>query len=153
MKKSMYAAYVSKKAARSSLFRDCLLAFLIGGGICCLGQFLFTWIYQFSADDRMASGFTSIALIFLSCLFTGIGWYDKLASYAGAGTLVPITGFANAMSSPAIDNTAEGMVMGLGAKIFVICGPVILYGCVFSVILGLIAYLLRIFGIDITGVV
>lgn len=153
MKNSPYAIHAAKLSPRSSLVRDCILAFTFGGGICCLGQLFVLLLTNLGQDHNTASAFSSILLILLSCLFTGFGWYDKLASYAGAGTLVPITGFANAMASPAIDNTAEGMILGLGSKIFIICGPVILYGVVFSIIIGLIAFVLRIFGIDITGVV
>ena len=132
---------------------DCVLAFSVGGGICVLGQFVLTVMKRFGVPEKAALVWTPVVLIFLSCLFTGIGWYDKLASFGGAGTLVPITGFANAMSSPAIDNKAEGLVLGLGSKIFVICGPVILYGTVFSVLLGLIVYCLGLFGFDLSGVV
>ena len=153
MNTKAYAAHVKQRSGRSNLFKDCVFAFVVGGGICCLGQAFVSLYQKFGVSDKSAAVFSSISLIFLSCLFTGIGWYDKLASYAGAGTLVPITGFANAMSSPAVDNTAEGLVLGLGSKIFIICGPVILYGAVFSMILGLIAYVLRLFGFDITGVV
>lgn len=153
MNKSPYAVHAQKSSAPSHLFRDCILAFTVGGGICCLGQTISDLFLFLKLDKTSAMGFTSIALIFLSCLLTGIGLYDKLASFAGAGTLVPITGFANAMCSPAIDNKAEGLVLGLGSKIFVICGPVILYGTVLSLVLGITAYFLNLFGIDVTGVV
>ena len=153
MQESAYAKYAKKKAKPSRLFRDCVMSFTVGGGICVLGQFLLSMLKRSGLKDDDARIFVPVILIFLSCLFTGIGWYDKLAKYAGAGTLVPITGFANAMASPAIDNKAEGLVLGLGSKIFVICGPVILYGTVFALLLGLLAAFLQIVGIDITGVV
>ena len=153
MATTAYAKYAQAKARPSSLFRDCVVAFMVGGAICALGQAFLNLFVHFGVKKTDALVWVPVTLVFLSCLFTGIGWYDKLAKHAGAGTLVPITGFANAMASPAIDNTAEGLVLGLGAKIFIICGPVILYGTVFSLILGLIAVILKLFGIDMTGVV
>lgn len=153
MKINEYARHADAIAAPSTILRDCFFAFIVGGSICSFGQMLVYLYNHFGLDGKTSLTLSSITLIFLSCLLTGIGWYDKLASFAGAGTLVPITGFANAMSSPAIDNTAEGLVLGLGSKIFIICGPVILYGSIFACILGLIAVLLRNFGIDLTGVI
>lgn len=116
-------------------------AFLIGGLICALGQALLNMYLSFGLSKDNASMSVSITLVFLSALFTGLGWYDKIARHAGAGTLVPITGFANSVAAPALEFKTEGYVLGLGAKIFIISGPVILYGTLASVVYGLIYYL------------
>ena len=118
-------------------------AFLIGGGICTLGELFLNLFTALGADKEAAGAWASICLIFLSAQFTGLGLYEKLAKIAGAGTLVPITGFANAMVSPALESKTEGFVLGVGAKLFTIAGPVILYGCAASVIYGIIYYFIR----------
>ena len=123
------------------MVRDCAWAFLVGGAICTLGealrQFFLIWY-----DKTLAGTLTSIALIFLSAIFTLPGWYQKLAAKAGAGTLVPITGFANAVASPALDFKTEGFVTGMAAKMFVIAGPVIVYGTLASVVYGVVLWAL-----------
>lgn len=133
---------LSKKASPSSPFmKNFLLAFLIGGAICTLGQ-CFIFLYQgIGADQESASSWASVTLVFLSVLFTGFGIYDTIAKAAGAGTLVPITGFANSMASAAVEFKSEGWVLGLGAKIFTIAGPVIAYGVSASVLYGILYYL------------
>lgn len=118
-------------------------AFVIGGLICVLGEALLEMYKYFGIGEKNSAALTSITLVFLSALFTGLGLYHKLAKHAGAGTLVPITGFANSVVSPAIEFKAEGYVLGLGAKIFIICGPVILYGISASVIYGFIYWLMQ----------
>ena len=132
-----YDEMVSRASPPSPVVRDCAWAFLVGGAICTLGealrQFFLIWY-----DKTLAGTLTSIALIFLSAIFTLPGWYQKLAAKAGAGTLVPITGFANSVVSPAIEFKAEGFVTGMAAKMFIIAGPVIVYGTVASVLYGLI---------------
>ena len=133
--------------------KDCTLAFLVGGTICAFGEGFKLILSSCGLQDDAVSKWIPIVLIFLSCLFTGIGWYDKLAAFAGAGTLVPITGFANAMASPAIDNKSEGFVMGLGAKLFVICGSVIAYGTLCSIVLGCLMVILSFFGIRIADMI
>ena len=121
------------------------MAFVVGGLICTLGEALLN-VYAMvglSRDDSAA--LTSMTLVFLSILLTGLEWYDRIAQHAGAGTLVPITGFANAVASPALDFKSEGYVLGLGAKMFVIAGPVIVYGISASVIYGIIYYIVGLF--------
>lgn len=121
-------------------FKTIPTAFAVGGLICLIGE-CFNSLYSMWIDDsKTVATAVSITLVFLSALFTGLGWYSRIAKHAGAGTLVPITGFANSVVSPAIEFKTEGMILGLGAKIFIICGPVILYSTVASVIYGLIYY-------------
>jgi stage V sporulation protein AC len=141
-----YKKYAAAHAKRSPILRNCFFAFLIGGSICLLGELL-TMLYRSLSfiPSSQASTLTSITLIFLSVLLTGLGVYDKIAKIAGAGTLLPITGFANAVSSPAIDSRAEGYVLGVGAKIFTVSGPVILYGTLAGAIYGAIYWLISLF--------
>ena len=137
-----YADYVKAKMPKSPFWKDLLLAFLFGGAICCIGQGFRDLYTALGADKEAAAGWVSITMVFLSAFFTGIGVYEKLAKYGGAGTLVPITGFANAVASPALEFKTEGFILGLAAKIFTIAGPVITYGIIASVIYGLILCLL-----------
>lgn len=120
-------------------------AFLVGGLICVLGQALLNLYLSFGMSDADAACLVSSTLIFLTALFTGLSLFNKLAKYAGAGTLVPITGFANAMVSPALEFKSEGYILGLGAKMFVIAGPVLVYGISASVVYGIILYLIQTF--------
>lgn len=134
-----YAYMVSKASPKSSLLKDCLCAFGTGGLICLAGQGLtdlYRYVLGFGLDD--ARCLTSVTLVFTAALFTMLSWYDNIARFAGAGTLVPITGFANAVVSPAMEFRTEGLVTGLGAKMFVIAGPVIVFGTISSVVYGLI---------------
>ncbi|OPZ21980.1 MAG: SpoVA protein [Firmicutes bacterium ADurb.BinA205] len=117
------------------------VAFVVGGIICVIGQFLMTAYKNMGMDSTSAGAWTSITLVAASSLCTGMGWYQKLAKHAGAGTLVPITGFSNAVTSAAVESSTEGYVTGVGTKIFTIAGPVILYGCTASVIYGVVYYL------------
>lgn len=135
---------MAKKASPGSPFpKNCLLAFLIGGLICTLGQVCIE-LYQYAGlEQEVASTAASVTLVFLAVLLSGFGVYDNIAKYAGAGTLVPITGFANSVASPALEFKSEGLVLGLGAKMFIIAGPVIVYGTAASVVYGLIIYLFR----------
>lgn len=140
-----YKKYAKERAKKSPLAKDCLMAFLIGGAICTLGQ-VFMIIYEaVGVPEDIAKSLVPVTLVFLAALFTGIGIFDDLAKIAGAGTLVPITGFANAVVSPAIDNKSEGFIMGVGAKMFVIAGPVIVYGIISSVLYGVIYYIVGLF--------
>mgnify|MGYP001146499793 CR=1 FL=1 len=139
-----YRKYAAAHAPKSPVLRNSLRAFWVGGSICVLAQGLSTIFTSLCHMERdYAATLTSVTLIFLAVFLTAIGVFDKIARYAGAGTLVPITGFANAMVSPALEFKREGLILGVGAKMFSIAGPVILYGSVASVIYGLI---LAIFG-------
>jgi len=137
-----YARYAASFAPRSKLLPDLLRAFLFGGLICCLGQLLGGVYARAGLDARSAAAAVSITLIFLGALLTGLGFYDDLARLGGAGTLVPITGFANAVVSPALEFKSEGFVTGTAAKMFVIAGPVIVFGLTASVVYGLVLVLL-----------
>ncbi len=141
-----YQEYASKRARKSPIFLDCIKAFSIGGLICALGQGLFK-IYNevLKASFEDASLWVSITLVFFAALLTGLGIFDNIAKHAGAGTLVPITGFANAVVSPAIDTKAEGWILGVGAKIFTVAGPVILYGTLSGTLYGLIYFITTLF--------
>ncbi|MCI6560227.1 MAG: stage V sporulation protein AC [Oscillospiraceae bacterium] len=135
---------MSKKASPKSNTKVNLpVAFAVGGAICALGEIIMTIFQRAGLDETSAGTWTSIILVGLSALLTGLGWYEKIAKHAGAGTLVPITGFSNAISSSAIEAKSEGFILGVGAKIFTIAGPVILYGCSASVIYGLIYYIFK----------
>ena len=135
-----YARRVRRIGPHSPLGLDCLWAFGVGGGICLLGEVLRGWYLGMGLEAQLAGTLTSCTLIVLSALLTTLGLYQKLAAKAGAGSLVPITGFANAVVSPAIEFKAEGFIMGIGAKMFVIAGPVLVYGITASVIYGIIVY-------------
>ena len=140
MNKKEYSDLVKEKSPKSPILKNCALAFLTGGAICTLGHGLKDLYTYLGAEDRDASSYVCVSLIFLAILATGLGIFDDLAKYAGAGTFVPITGFANAVSSCAIDNKSEGYVLGVGAKMFVIAGPVIVYGLLSGTLYGIIYY-------------
>lgn len=136
--KQEYSKLVSEFSRPSPIFKDTAAAFCSGGIICVLGQ-LFLKLYEsLSLDSASAKTMVSVSLIFLSALFTALGIFDRLAKFAGAGTLVPITGFANSVVSPAIEYKSEGFILGLGANMFKIAGPVIVYGTAASVLYGII---------------
>ena len=142
-----YNKIVTKNSPKSKLFVNCIKAFLIGGVICTIGQG-FTDLYaMLGAAEKDSKTLCSVTLIFIGILLTAIGVYDKIAKHGGAGTLVPITGFANAVSSPAIEFKSEGYIAGLGAKLFIIAGPVIVYGVSASIIYGFVLWILRLVGV------
>ncbi|HIX72900.1 MAG: SpoVA/SpoVAEb family sporulation membrane protein [Clostridiales bacterium] len=139
-----YAEQVKKFTPKFSSGRNCWHAFVSGGAICLLGEIIHQFaVRQMHMSQENALITVSVSLVLLSVIFTGMQWYAPLAKWCGAGTLVPITGFANSVASPAIEYSAEGQVFGIGVKIFTIAGPVILYGIFSSWIVGLIYWLLR----------
>lgn len=139
-----YGKYVKEITPKNSIVKDTIKAFFVGGIICIIGQFFTSYYQSLGASEEAAKAYNSITLIFLSVLLTGLGIYQKLAKFGGAGTLVPITGFANSVAAPAVEYKKEGQVFGIGCKIFTIAGPVILYGIFSSWVLGLIYYILKI---------
>ena len=139
----MYSEMSKDASPKSNSKVNVPVAFLVGGAICALGQLIMSVLMNCGLGKEDAGTWTSIILVGLSSLLTGLGWYEKLAKHAGAGTLVPITGFSNAITSCAIEARSEGYVLGVGTKIFTIAGPVILYGCSASVVYGVIYYLLK----------
>ena len=141
MTEKAYAKLVKEATPPSPLGKNCLWAFCVGGAICTLGQALGNGYQALGLSQEEASSWVSITLVALSALFTALSLYDDLAKHAGAGTLVPITGFANAITAPAVEFKTEGFVLGVGAKIFTIAGPVILYGVAASAVYGLIYWL------------
>lgn len=144
--KEAYGKYVKAHAKPSPILKNCILAFLVGGSISAIGEGLYKLYYNTMLMSEEDAGLlVSVSLIFAASLLTGIGVFDKIAKYAGAGTLVPITGFSNSVTSPAIDNKAEGFVLGVGAKMFIIAGPVIVYGTVASVVYGVIYWITTLF--------
>ena len=146
MNKEEYINYAKKRAKKSPVFKNATLAFLIGGLICIIGQVFMDLYVCLGVDEKLSSTLASVSLIFIAVLLTGLGVFDKIARVAGAGTLVPITGFANAISSQAIDSKSEGYITGVGAKIFTIAGPVILFGIFSGAIYGIILYFITYFG-------
>jgi stage V sporulation protein AC len=141
-----YARHVDDRSPKSPLFKNALYAFLIGGLICAGGQGLTALYETLGLEKNLVKAAVPMTLIFLGVLLTALGVYDKLARRAGAGTLVPITGFANAVASPAMEFRSEGLILGLSARMFVVAGPVIVFGVAASVIYGLILCLLQLFG-------
>ena len=135
-----YARRVQRASPPSPLGKDCLWAFFVGGGICLLGEVLRQWYLAKGLELELAGTLTSCTLVALSALFTTLGLYQKLAAKAGAGSLVPITGFANAVVSAAIEFKTEGRVLGTGAKMFTIAGPVIVYGTLAAVVYGVVLW-------------
>lgn len=140
--KQTYKKYVKKRAPRSPLLKDMLLAFLVGGAICAFAEGIYNLYLMLKIEEETVRTLVPVTIVFLASLATGLGFFDSLAKHAGAGTLVPITGFSNAVISPALDDKSEGLVMGVGAKMFTIAGPVIVYGVISSVIYGVIYWLL-----------
>lgn len=136
--KKEYAKIVKKHSGKSPLFKDTIRAFLVGGLICVIGEALRKFYLSLDLGKEMAGSATSITLIFIASALTAIGVFDRIGKFAGAGTLVPITGFSNAVTSPAMEFKSEGLVPGTAAKIFTVAGPVIVYGTLSSVFAGLI---------------
>ena len=140
-----YGKLIKDMAPRSPIKKDCFNAFWIGGLICCIGQLLLNGYAALGLDKTDAGTAASMTLIAMSALLTGLSLYDDIAKYAGAGTLVPITGFANSISAPAVEFKTEGFILGVGAKMFTIAGPVIVYGISASVLAGFIYWITTLF--------
>lgn len=141
--KKEYSKLADKASPNSPIVLNCIKAFIVGGIICCIGQLLTNLFKMQGASIDDAGTYTSICLIIIASIFTGMGIYSKLGRFAGAGSIVPITGFSNSVTSPAIEFKTEGWILGLGAKIFLVAGPVILYGTLTSMLVGIIYYLGR----------
>ena len=141
MTEKEYGKLVDELSPRSPMGMDCVKAFVVGGLICTLGQVFVNWYGKLGLDKDMAGTAASMTLVALSALFTGLSLYDNLAKHAGAGTLVPITGFANSITAPAVEFKTEGFILGVGAKMFTIAGPVIVYGVSASVVYGFIYWI------------
>ena len=145
MTEKEYDKLVKSMMPRSPIIKDCAFAFVIGGLICTLGQLLKNGYLAMGLGEEAAGSAVSVTLVAISALLTGLSLYDDIAKHAGAGTLVPITGFANAISAPAIEFKTEGFILGVGAKMFTIAGPVIVYGVSASVVYGLIYWITTLF--------
>jgi len=146
-KEQMYNQYVKDMTPTHNWFANLCKAFFVGGIICTIGQGLTNLYQHWGAGEELSAGYTSLTLIFLAVLLTGLNIYPKLSKFAGAGSVVPITGFANSVAAPAVEYKKEGQVFGIGCKIFTIAGPVILYGIFASWLLGLIYYILMELGV------
>lgn len=138
--KKDYQKYVDEKTPNSPIGKNIIKAFIVGGIICTIGQGISDGLRAMNLDDKTVSSVTSITLIFIGIFLTAINVYNKIGKFAGAGSIVPITGFANSIASPAIEFKSEGLVLGVGAKIFQIAGPVLVYGISTSIVLGIIYY-------------
>jgi stage V sporulation protein AC len=143
MDKATYKKYTQETAKKSNLLLNVAKAFLVGGLICCLGEALLNLYKYLGISLETSKTLEIVSLIFLSALLTGFGFFDNIAKHAGAGTLVPITGFANAVVAPAIDSKHEGFILGVGSKMFVIAGPVIVYGTIASILYGVVYYFIK----------
>ena len=141
MTEKQYDALIKELSPKSPVMKDCIWAFCVGGAICTLGQIFINWYTVLGLTKQDASGAASMTLVVLAALLTGLSVFDDIAKHAGAGTLVPITGFANAVAAPAVEFQPEGFILGIGAKMFTIAGPVIVYGVSASVVYGLIYWL------------
>lgn len=136
--KKDYQDYVDKKSPNSPVLKNCFNAFWVGGLICSIGQVIFEFCKYRGLDTTMSNTIVSVSLIFLSAFLTGLNLFNRIGKFAGAGSLVPITGFANSIVSPAMEYKSEGYVMGVGAKMFTIAGPVLVYGISASILVGLL---------------
>ena len=146
MTKETYKKYADARAPRSPLLRDCTRAFLVGGIICCIAQALTDIYTKLCGMEKQDAGtLTAATLVLAAAILTGLGVFDRIAKFAGAGTLVPITGFANAVVSPAIDAKSEGLILGVGAKVFSVAGPVLLYGTLAGTAYGVVYWITTLF--------
>lgn len=143
--KQKYTTMATEATPKSKVFQDCLKAFLVGGLICVIGQIINNLALNFGVSEENVKSLVPILMIFIGALLTGTGTYYKIANFGGAGTVVPITGFSNAVVSPAIEFKKEGFVFGVAAKMFTIAGPVLVYGIGTSVIIGIVYYIITLF--------
>jgi stage V sporulation protein AC len=143
MTKEEYKKYVDKKSPNSKLLRNIMRAYLVGGLICVVGQFFSNSYKKLGLDTESAASVTAITMIFLGIAFTAMNIYDDLGKFAGAGSIVPITGFANSIASPGMEYKNEGYVLGIGARMFILAGPVLVFGISASVIVGILYYLIH----------
>lgn len=134
-----YQEYVDEKTPNSPIFKNCICAFLIGGLICTIGQLIFEFAKSKGVEETTCYTIVSVSLIFLSSMLTALNIFNRIGKLAGAGSLIPITGFANSIVSPAMEYKSEGYVMGVGAKMFTVAGPVLVYGISTSIIIGMIS--------------
>ena len=141
--KEDYKQLVKDVSPSSPIVANCIKAFVVGGIICVLGQVILNVIVGYGVEKDIAGTYTTVILILAGAVLTGFGVYDKLGKFAGAGSIVPVTGFANAIAAPSIEFKKEGLVLGLGAKMFIVAGPVILYGLLSSVLVGIIYYIFK----------
>lgn len=142
MDKKQYVDYVEAKAAKSTILKNCIFAFIVGGIICIIGQMIKDICMANDFDELTAGAITSSSLIFIGALLTALKLYKKIGKYAGAGSIVPITGFSNSIVSPAIEYKSEGLILGIGSNMFKVAGPVLVYGISTSVIVGLIYWII-----------
>jgi stage V sporulation protein AC len=141
MSPNEYEQFIKDKVPKPNLLSNCIKAFIVGGLICDVGQFITNWLKGMGLNQEQVSAGTAIIMVFLGAFFTGLGIYDKLGKFAGAGSIVPITGFSNSIVSPAMEFKREGFVFGVGARMFIIAGPVLVYGISTSVLIGVIYFL------------
>lgn len=137
-----YQKYAEKKIPKPTYFKNMLMAFLVGGTICTIGQLIRNWLLRSGLDEKAVAGGTAIILVFCGALLTGLGVYDKIGKVGGAGAAIPITGFSNAMVSTAMEHRTEGLIFGVASKMFIIAGPVLVYGVGSSVVVGILYVLL-----------
>lgn len=138
---------IEKHSPKSPILKNCTLSFVFGGAICALGELLFMLYNRLLSDEKTASLLVTLTVIVAASVFTALGVFDSVAKHAGAGTLVPVSGFSNAVTSVAIDSKSEGFILGVGSKLFLVAGPVIVWGLVAGVVYGGIYYLLSVFGV------
>lgn len=142
MNPKQYENYIKDKLPKPTTLKNCIAAFIVGGLICDVAQFISNMSKSYGYDKDAVAAITATAMVFLGAFLTGLGIYDRIGRFAGAGSIVPITGFANSIVSPAMEFKREGFVFGVGAKMFVLAGPVLVYGISTSIIIGIIYYLL-----------
>ena len=145
MNKNEKKRLLEKYQIQSPILKDFLLSYLFGGGICIIGELIKAGLLSLDIEPREAGALTTVAVILIASILTGVGVFDRIARYAGAGTLVPVTGFSNAVTSQAMDAKSEGIILGVGAKIFTVAGPVILFGITSGVVYGVIYFIISLF--------